>query len=92
MQQLKDSKISDDEWVSWLLADNCWWLWTSDTLRETMRLLVLKGGNLAPIIQKRLETAILAGPPRKMYREDLKSQDWQEIQEHLTWQIGRAHV
>jgi hypothetical protein len=85
MQQLKDSKISDDEWVNWLLADNCWWLWTSDTLRETMRLLVLKGGNLAPIIQKRLETAILAGPPRKMYREDLEPQNWQEIQEHLIW-------
>jgi hypothetical protein len=42
----QDKNITGDEWVSWLLVDDCWWLWTSDTRRETMRLLVLQGQNL----------------------------------------------
>jgi SIR2-like domain len=82
---IQDENITGDEWVSWLLADDCWWLWTSDTRRETMRLLVLQGQNLTSAEFQLLETAILAGPPRKMYRDNLKSEDWQELQDHSIW-------
>jgi SIR2-like domain len=81
----QDENITGDEWVSWLLTDDCWWLWTSDTRRETMRLLVLQVQNLTSAERQRLEAAILAGPPRKMYKEDLESGDWQELQAHSIW-------
>jgi SIR2-like domain len=81
----KDENITSDEWVSWLLVDDCWWLWTSDTRRETMRVLVLQGQNLSYTELQRLEAAILAGPLRKMYREDLEFGDWQELQAHSIW-------
>ena len=81
----QDENIIADEWVSWLLADDCWWLWSLGTRRETMRLLVLKGQNLTPIERGRLEAAILAGLPRKRYNENLESEDWQELEAHAIW-------
>jgi SIR2-like domain len=82
---IQDKNITGDEWVSWLLVDDCWWLWTSNTLRETTRLLVLQAQNLTSAVLERLEAAILAGPPRKMYRANLESVDWQELQAHSIW-------
>ena len=52
--------------LSWLLEDECWWLWSEETTRESIRLLV----SLAPLLneaeQLELETAVLAGPPDAM--------------------------
>ncbi len=59
-----DGCIAPDQWVDWLVADDAWWLWSVDTQRETMRLLVLQGAQLSPEARTRLEAAILAGPPR----------------------------
>jgi len=67
-----DGCITADQWVDWLLAGDSWWLWSVDTQRETMRLLVLQGAHLSPDARLRLEAAILAGPPRTMYREDIE--------------------
>lgn len=77
--------IMPKEWVDWLLSDNHWWLWTSDTKRETMRLLVSQGQYLTQKDQKRLESAILLGPPRKMYNENVDPDGWKELQEELIW-------
>jgi SIR2-like domain len=79
----QDKNITADEWIGWLLADDCWWLWISDTRRETMRLLVLQGQNLMPTELERLETAILAGP--KIYKENLKPKRWQESLDRSIW-------
>jgi hypothetical protein len=81
----QDENITADEWVSWLLADDCWWLWSLGIRRETMRLLVLQGQNLMPIERERLETAIIAGLPSKSYKENLESEEWQESQAHSIW-------
>jgi hypothetical protein len=81
----QDGCISPDQWVEWLLADDAWWLWTSDTKRETMRLLVLQGRHLPPRARARLEEAILAGPPRKMYPENLEVMGWQDLVERSAW-------
>ena len=67
----QDDCIDPEEWVDWLLAEDAWWLWSVETGRETMRLMVLQGSHLTPLSQERLEAAILAGPPRKKYRENL---------------------
>ena len=81
----QDGCITPEQWVDWLLADEAWWLWSADTKRETMRLLVLQGSHLIPQAQARLEMAILAGPPRKMYQDNLETLPWQDIVEQSVW-------
>jgi len=77
--------ITPDLWVDWLLLEGAWWLWSSDTGREVFRLFVLQGRHLAGATQDRLEAAILAGPPREMYRDDLEEERWQDLVEHSVW-------
>lgn len=49
--------------------------------------IVLRGKYLSPSAQQHLETSILAGPPRQMYREDLEPERWQETQAHSIWRL-----
>lgn len=81
----QDDCIPPDRWVNWLLAEGAWWLWSTDTGREVFRLLVLQGGHLAGTAQDRLEAAILAGPPREMYQDDLEAESWQDLVAHSVW-------
>lgn len=81
----QDRCIAHEEWVEWLLADGAWWLWTVDTQREVLRLLVQQGRRLTPVSQERLESAILVGPPREMYRDDLEPDRWQDLVAHSVW-------
>lgn len=80
-----DEVISHRQALDWLLGDNCWWLWSVETKREAMRLLV----TLAPKISfseiLELERAILAGPPREMFRKDLDGEKWERIMNHMVW-------
>ncbi|MFD0724264.1 anti-phage defense-associated sirtuin Dsr1 [Lysobacter brunescens] len=80
-----DDCIPPKQWVEWLLADDAWWLWTTDLGREVFRLLVLQGRTLAETVQERLESAILAGPPREMYRDDLEADLWQGLVARSVW-------
>ncbi|MDH6159408.1 MULTISPECIES: hypothetical protein [unclassified Janthinobacterium] len=81
----QDDCIPPEHWVDWLLADGTWWLWSTDTGREVFRLFVLQGRQLAGSVQERLEAALLAGPPREMYRDDLEPDRWQEIVARSVW-------
>ena len=81
----QDGCIAPDEWVDWILADDAWWLWSVDTKRETLRLLVLQGFHLSTQARGRLEAAILAGPPRVMYRDDIEPRAWQDLVDHSVW-------
>lgn len=81
----QEACIAPEQWVDWLLADDAWWLWSTDTGREVFRLLVLQGGHLTEVSQERLEGAIVAGPPREMYQEDLEPDRWQNLLEHSVW-------
>jgi len=80
-----DGGISADQWVDWLVADGSWWLWSVETQRETMRLLVLQGAQLSPEARARLEAAIIIGPPRVMFQDDLEAQRWQSLVDHSVW-------
>lgn len=73
------------EWVDWLLVDGAWWLWSVETQRETMRLLVLQSKDLPNSARMRLEARILAGPPREMYKDDIEPDRWQELAAHTVW-------
>ncbi|MBE0588213.1 MAG: SIR2 family protein [Hydrogenophaga sp.] len=81
----QDGCIAPEQWVDWLLADSAWWLWSTDTGREVFRLLVLQGDQLVGATQERLETAILAGPPRAMYLDDLEPDRWQYLVARSIW-------
>lgn len=81
----QEARIVPEQWVDWLLADGVWWLWSSDTGREVFRLLVLQGHQLGGATQERLEEAILAGPPREMYRDDLEPDRWQDLVARSVW-------
>lgn len=81
----QDNCIQPDQWVDWLLVDSSWWLWSTDTRREVFRLFILQGRYLTGATQERLETAILAGPSREMYRKDLELDRWQEIVARSVW-------
>ncbi|MCJ7601790.1 MAG: SIR2 family protein [Desulfobulbaceae bacterium] len=80
-----DGCIPADKWVDWLVADGSWWLWSVETNRETMRLLVLQGAHLSMDTRAKLETAILAGPPREMYRDDIEPEHWQSLVDREVW-------
>ena len=71
--------------LDWLLSGQGWWLWSFETRREAMRLLV----SLAPRLQQYelhlLEKAILQGPPRAMYRDDIGPEDWAYNQDRAVW-------
>ena len=71
--------------LDWLLSDQSWWLWSVETLREAMRLLVALAPQLEEAEFSQLERAILAGPPRDMYRADVEPETWERIQERDIW-------
>lgn len=81
----RDGCVDPEQWGEWLVSDDAWWLWSVDTRRETMRLLVLQGAKLAPSVRAMLETAILAGPPRHMYQDDLEPEQWQRHVDRTVW-------
>jgi hypothetical protein len=81
----QDGCVPSEQWVDWLLADGAWWLWSTNTGREVFRLFVLQGRHLAGATQERLEAAILAGPPREMYRVDLEADLWQDLVARSVW-------
>lgn len=81
----QDDCIPPEQWTNWLLGDDAWWLWSTDTGREVFRLLVLQGRHLAGAAQEQLEAAILAGPPREMYRDDLEVERWQDLVSRSVW-------
>lgn len=81
----QDACIAPEQWVDWMLADGAWWLWSTDTGREVFRLMVLQGRQLAGATQDRLESAIQAGPPREMYRDDLEPDRWQDLVARSVW-------
>lgn len=81
----QDACIAPEQWVDWLLANHAWWLWSTDTGREVFRLLVLQGRQLTGTAQDRLETAILAGPPRAMYGDGIEPDQWQDLVVRSIW-------
>ena len=76
---------SGGEWVDWLSSEGGWWLWSEETQRECMRLLVLQGANLPLAKLVFLETQILGGPPRQMFRESLEPDQWKYLVDRGIW-------
>ncbi len=71
--------------LDWLLATDHWWLWSVETGREAMCLLVALAPKLNATELAELERAILAGPPRTMFRDDIEPEHWTRIVEREIW-------
>lgn len=76
--------ISSETWINWLIQDDSWWLWTPQTQRETMRLIVSRvafsGEN-----QSRLEQAVLTGPPRRMFKKNISKKRFKAHRNRSIW-------
>ncbi|MBC7160575.1 MAG: SIR2 family protein [Immundisolibacter sp.] len=81
----QDNVIPRRQALDWLLADEHWWLWSVETEREAMRLLVALAPHLNGVMLRKLEQAVLAGPPRDMFKDDVEPESWTWIVEHETW-------
>lgn len=77
--------ISRREALDWLLADGHWWLWSVETEREALRLLVTLSPKLDAPEMAELEQVILEGPPHEMYKEGFDPQERQRIVDREVW-------
>jgi hypothetical protein len=71
--------------LDFLLIDDHWWLWSVETQRAAMRLLITLGPKLGRLEFEELESAILAGPPRRMFRLEIDTDDWSRIVCRSVW-------
>lgn len=71
--------------LEWLLVGERRWLWSIETRHETIRLMVALAPKLSESELADLGKAIMAGPPREMYRDDLDPERWQEIVDRDIW-------
>lgn len=81
----QDSVIPHRQALDWLLADDHWWLWSVETKREAIRLLVALAPHLDAVMLQELELAVLAGPPRDMFKDDIEPETWIRIVEPEIW-------
>ena len=71
--------------LEWLLADEHWWLWSVETQREALRLLVTIAPRLDEHNRETLEQVILEGPPRAMFEDDIETVQLQRIIDREVW-------
>lgn len=71
--------------LSWLLADEHWWLWSVEVQRETLRLLVCVAPKLDARDRETLEHAILQGPPCAMFRDDIEPERLKQTFDREIW-------
>ena len=80
-----DNVISHRQALDWLLADDHWWLWSVETEREAMRLMTSMVPRLDEAMLRELEKAVLAGPPRDMFKDDIEPERLARIVEREIW-------
>ena len=71
--------------LNWLLADEHWWLWSPETQREALRLLVSLTPRLDAVMLEELEQAVLAGPPRKIFERAIEPEHWDLFVDNRIW-------
>ena len=81
----QDDCIPSEQWAIWLLTNDAWCLWATDTGRELFRLLVLQGSHLAGTEQQNLEMAILRGPPSEILMGQPEPDWWAQHVLYSIW-------
>lgn len=81
----RDNVIPHRQALDWLLADDHWWLWSQEAEREAIRLLVALAPQLDGTMLPDLEQAVLAGPPRDMFKDDSEADRWTDASDREIW-------
>ncbi|ROZ63910.1 anti-phage defense-associated sirtuin Dsr1 [Ramlibacter sp. WS9] len=85
--------IGIDRSLGWLLSDSGWWLWSVETEREALRLLVALAPKLDAQGLAALQQAILQGPPRSMFRDDIVPERFQQTGDREIWlRLAKANA
>lgn len=71
--------------LDFLLKDDHWWLWSVETQREAVRLLVALAPRLEATEMAELENALLVGPPRRMFRDNIDVDAWARLVDRSIW-------
>lgn len=71
--------------LDWLLADGHWWLWSVETKREVIRLLVALAPQLDDAMFRELQQALLAGLPRQMLKDGIEPERRARIVDREVW-------
>ena len=71
--------------LEWLLSDEGWWFWSTETRREAIRLLVFLAPKLGDKEKETLFGAISSGPPRSMYISEIEDDEWIRIRDREIW-------
>ena len=71
--------------LSWLLDDGNRWLWSIETQRETIRLLVSLASSLDDNGISEMESAVLRGPQRDLHVGNVSEDQRIEIVDHDIW-------
>ncbi|MDX2202676.1 MAG: anti-phage defense-associated sirtuin Dsr1 [Hyphomicrobiaceae bacterium] len=68
-----------------VLLDDPWWLWSTETQREAIRLLVSVAPDLDEGDALRLQNVVLAGPDRAMFREHAEAEQIDRAIDREIW-------
>jgi hypothetical protein len=71
--------------LEWLLTNDRQWLWLGASKREAIRLLVALAPKLEESGCSDLEQAILDGPPRSMFIDDIEADRLHYYEESMVW-------
>ena len=82
---VQDEVVPHRRALEWLLADAHWWLWSVETQREAMRLIVTLAPRLNNKMLLELEHAVLDGPPREMFKDSIEYDRWNRIVDREVW-------
>lgn len=77
--------ISISEATTLLLHEDGWWLWSVETQREALRLLVWLAPQLDNDQSVKVCNSIMNGPPRRMFREELEDTRWDGLVNREIW-------
>ena len=77
--------IQSEDALRWLLSDRGWWLWSGETKREAIRLLVTLAPKLDSSHLSKLQEALLLGPPRDMFRSEIEPDRLDRIVDGEIW-------
>lgn len=77
--------VANQEWIKWLSGSNRYWLWSLDTQREVMRLLVARAKTLTEYQKQKLEKAILKGPSSDQFDLNADDVDIMAFHQKMVW-------
>ncbi|WP_423206855.1 hypothetical protein E2974_18445 [Paracoccus yeei] len=73
------------EVLDWLMSDETYWLWTTHTQRESLRLIKTIAPRLGKEQRIRLFRALVDGPPATLFREDISVERLQMAMDRMRW-------